>query len=57
MFIIFIIIFLNIWFISLFLIGLFRRSQAAPYVNSFNKEINLMRGGLSLIKGKKLADL
>lgn len=56
-FLIFIIIFLNLWFMYFFLVWIINRNKAAPYVNSFNKEINLMKNSLSLIKGKKLVDL
>ncbi len=39
------------------LLWLFRKTKAAPYVSSFNKEIDLMKQNLHLHKSKKIVDL
>lgn len=48
---------LNVWLISLFFVGVFKKDKAAPYVGSFRKELLLMKQNLHLEKNKKLVDL
>jgi len=56
-FVIWIVLLLNFWFVGYMLVGLFRKTKAAPYISSFDKEINLMKEHLKLTKGKNLVDL
>lgn len=57
LFLILVIFGLNVWMISLFFVGIFRKDMAAPYVWSFRRDLLLMKEHLRLDRGKRIVDL
>lgn len=57
LFFIIIVLSINVWLITLFFIWLLKKDKEAPYVDTFDKEIRLMKENLHLIEWKKLVDL